>query len=202
MLQPVQMSLFVFYYADLKMKKFFLLIFISFSTIPIFSQWWTDGGNLLWPYGDVKVKSPYHLFSDNRPVNVPYLLSCKISASLDDEEITVALYDNQMGITSISSINWNYGLNEMQINWTSSDFPSGNRIFTYSGTATDTAWTDKLDFNVQINAFGPDFMHLKFQDNSTSALFKPGNLELNLFIYVFKPANNSLANYLNYNTSW
>ena len=35
-------------------RLIFILIFISFSS-NIFPQWLVDGGNLIWPYGNVRI---------------------------------------------------------------------------------------------------------------------------------------------------
>jgi len=41
------------------MKKIFILSFIVslFFVSQSYSQWWVDGGNLIWPYGDVTISN-------------------------------------------------------------------------------------------------------------------------------------------------
>ncbi len=37
------------------MKKFILLVFIVLFSTVSYSQWWTKGGNAIWPYGNVTI---------------------------------------------------------------------------------------------------------------------------------------------------
>lgn len=51
-------------------RLIFILIFISFSTT-VFPQWLVDGGNLIWPYGDVTITNGY-LTTPHEPITVDY----------------------------------------------------------------------------------------------------------------------------------
>ncbi len=97
----------------MKFRTLFFLIIIAFTSSS-YSQWWTSGGNLIWPYGNVSITKGNLSVSGNIHSD-SIITSSKFqhiilwfSKNGDDQELNVTVYRNDTG-TTIDSVYWSGG---------------------------------------------------------------------------------------------
>ena len=89
-------------------KTFFLLIIVTLSSNS-YAQWWVDGGNLIWPYGNVEI----------------------VNGKLTIDNI---LYHSEFDITGTDGSTSRFEIDDDQVRIYDSD---GTKVFTISSTSDD-----------------------------------------------------------------
>ena len=113
------------------MKKLYLILFlISFILISSGkAQWWVDGGNLIWPYGDVSITKGDLIIGDQlQHLNTYKVFLFKLDYSTDDGYIESTIYRNDF--SPIDSITTDSTQHVMFLYFPSGTFPS-NYSFSY-----------------------------------------------------------------------
>lgn len=89
------------------MKKIFFLSFIVslLFVSQSYSQWWTQGGNLLWPYGDVSISKNLNVSGSILNENVhPYKVYVALLSQSGSDAPTAIVLENTLG----DSVTWSY----------------------------------------------------------------------------------------------
>ncbi len=89
----------------MKSIKFFLQLLIVNCTLLIgtaSAQWWVDGGNLIWPYGDVTIKNDLNVNGDFFHSN-DYVLSGLVYLNTNGSYVETSFFYNDLnlGIDSV-----------------------------------------------------------------------------------------------------
>ena len=84
----------------MKSIKFFPQLLIVNCTLLIgtaSAQWWVDGGNLIWPYGDVTVKNDLNVNGDFIHSN-DYVLSGSVYLNTDGSYVETSFFYNDLNL--------------------------------------------------------------------------------------------------------
>jgi len=135
------------------MKRLLIVIPFFFLLSPFsYSQWWVNGGNLLWPYGDVTIKS--NLNVDGAITNLQYQhILFHFIKNGDDQEVFFEIFRNDTH-TTVDTVYWSGGSFGTQyfVEFSGDVINSSTQTLFYYSTYNST-WADTGYVQTQLHAY-------------------------------------------------
>jgi hypothetical protein len=155
----------------MKLIKLIPLFFLLTSNS--FSQWWVDGGNLLWPYGDVNVKENLNIDGDLKVEGVinsnqyQYII-LHLYFSSEDHEFGISIYRNDIETTiDTAYFTGSPYPHSFLIEFSEDIIDPYSQQFIYSNPST-SAYTDSgfIPTQLEVKRWGSDkTIRFRFLDN-------------------------------------
>lgn len=180
-----------------KIFSFFILLAL---TNPSHAQWWVDGGNLIWPYGNVKIAKDLTVsgevtFDSNLTVNGTASFN---SATVFDDSVNYGASVSFEGTTYFSSLPHNTACKEYIafVDFQTLDNPSVSVIFNSIDPGGITVTNDALsDITFRLNSANSAFsefttpINIMYNDGSATYYLIGGRLSDDVVEFVSYTSN-------------